>query len=203
MTHLTMEQLVALREPGAEPGTQSAREHLDGCPACRQELDMLHQRVARLRALPTLRPARDRFPIVRAQLVADRRRRRVRWTGLGGLAMAASVALFAVLGPDRGGTGAPLAALSGELTETINRSQQLERALLALEPEARMIDSRTAAITGRIEDRLQLVDREIQAADLLDRQVRMLEQLRLWRERVGLLDALVDVHVTRASYAGL
>jgi hypothetical protein len=27
--------------------------------------------------------------------------------------------------------------------------------------------------------------------------------LRLWRERVGLLDALVDVHVTRASSAGL
>jgi hypothetical protein len=27
--------------------------------------------------------------------------------------------------------------------------------------------------------------------------------LRLWRERVGLLDALMDVHVTRASNAGL
>ena len=27
--------------------------------------------------------------------------------------------------------------------------------------------------------------------------------LKLWRERVGLLDALVDVHVTRASNAGL
>jgi hypothetical protein len=28
-------------------------------------------------------------------------------------------------------------------------------------------------------------------------------QLQLWRERVGLLDALVDVHVTRASNVGL
>jgi hypothetical protein len=27
--------------------------------------------------------------------------------------------------------------------------------------------------------------------------------LSLWRERVGLLDALVDVHLTRASDAGL
>jgi hypothetical protein len=28
-------------------------------------------------------------------------------------------------------------------------------------------------------------------------------KIQLWRERVGLLDALVDVHVTRASNAGL
>jgi hypothetical protein len=87
--------------------------------------------------------------------------------------------------------------------ETITRSQQLERALVALAPESRVLDSRTAAMTGRLEDRLQLVDRDLQAADALDRTVRLREQLRLWRERVGLLDALVDVHVTRASFAGL
>jgi hypothetical protein len=29
------------------------------------------------------------------------------------------------------------------------------------------------------------------------------EVLQLWRQRVGLLDALVDVHVTRASNVGL
>lgn len=203
MTHLTMEQLLALREPGAEPGTQSAVEHLELCDGCRQELDRLHQRVARLRALPNLRPARDRFPAVRARLVADRRRRQVRWAGAGGLALAASVVLFMILGPI-GGTADPQeTAASNELLETISRSQQLERALVALEPEFRVLDGRTAAITGRLEDRLQLVDRDLQAADQLDRAVRLQEQLRLWRERVGLLDALVDVHVTRASYAGL
>ncbi len=203
MTHLSMEQLLALREPGAEPGTQMARAHLDQCDACRAELDRLHQRVARLRALPGLRPARDRFPAVRAQLVADRRRRRVAWAGLGGLALAASVALAVVLGPARPATDPYEAAASNELLETITRSQQLERALVALEPESRVLDSRTAAMTGRLEDRLQLVDRDLQAADALDRTVRLREQLRLWRERVGLLDALVDVHVTRASFAGL
>jgi len=203
MTHLTMDQLLALREPGSEPGSQAAREHLEGCPACRQEMDRLHQRVARLRALPPLRPARDRFPMVRAGLAADRRRR-LRRTGLGALALAASVALVVVIRPPSTGPADPgQAALSDELIETITRSQQLERALVALEPEQRVLDSRTAVIAGRLEDRLQLVDRDLQAADLLDRQVRMREQLRLWRERVGLLDALVDVHVTRASFAGL
>lgn len=203
MNHLTMEQLVALREPRTEPGTHAAREHLDACPACRAELDRLHQRVARLRALPTLRPARDRFSAVRSRLVADRRKRQLRWAGIGGLAIAASVALFLVVRPAPSSSLPAEAALSSELIETITRSQQLERALMALAPENRVLDSRTATITGRLEDRLTLVDRDLQAAGLMNDQVRLREQLRLWRERVGLLDALVDVHVTRASYAGL
>lgn len=203
MTHLSMEQLLTLREPGAEPGNRAAREHLELCQACRTEMDRLDQRVARLRALPNLRPARDRFPAVRARLVAEQRRRRVQWAGMGGLALAASVALFVVVGPDRAPVDLQQAVATNELLETITRSQQLERALVALEPEYRVLDSRTAAITGRLEDRLQLVDRDLQAADQLDRTVRLHEQLRLWRERVGLLDALVDVHVTRASFAGL
>ena len=202
MTHLTMEQLVALREPRTEPGTHAAREHLDACPTCRAELDRLHQRVARLRALPTLRPARDRFAAIRTQLVADRRKRQVRWAGLGGLALAASVALFMVVQPAQETRSAAETALSNELLETITRSQQLERALVALEPEHRVLDSRTAVITGRLEDRLQLVDRDLQAAGLMDQDVRLREQLRLWRERVGLLDALVDVHLTGARYVG-
>ena len=37
-----------------------------------------------------------------------------------------------------------------------------------------------------------------QAEDVQQQQV-----LELWRERVGLLNALVDVHVTRASNVGL
>lgn len=203
MTHLTMEQLTALREPGTEPGTQAAREHLEHCTACRAELDRLHQRVARLRALPTLRPSRNHFGAVRAQLVADRRRRQVRWAGVGGLALAASVALFIVAQPPADNRTPSDQALSSELLETMTRSQQLERALAALGPEYRVLDSRTAAITGRLEDRLQLVDRDLQATGFLGRQAPVIEQLRLWRERVGLLDALVDVHVTRASYAGL
>lgn len=203
MTHLTIDQLLALREAGSEPGSHAAKAHLEDCQACRAELDRLHQRVARLKALPALRPARDQFPAVRARLKAERRHRQVRWAGVGGLAMAASVALFMVLSPAEPVSNAPAQAYTNELAETMSRSQQLEQALLALDPEARLLDGRTAAIAGRIEDRLHLVDRDLQAADLLDRQVRTREQLRLWRERVGLLDALVDVHVTRASYAGL
>lgn len=203
MTHLSMDQLLALRERSSEPGAHGAHEHLIACPVCQAEFDRLHQRVARLKALPSLRPARDQFPALRTRLAAERRRRQVRWAGLGGLAMAASIALFVMTTPPENADQLPVETISAELMETITRSQQLERALVALDPDARMLDSRTAAIAGRIEDRLHMVDLDLQAADLLDTQVRIREQLRLWRERVGLLDALVDVHVTRASYAGL
>jgi hypothetical protein len=55
-----------------------------------------------------------------------------------------------------------------------------------------------------LEDRIARVDRELEATELLPGEQAPDDQLlKLWRERVGLLDALVDVHVTRASNAGL
>jgi len=68
MTHLSMEALLSLREAGLEPGDASAQEHLEACPTCRAELDRLHQRVARIKALPALRPSRDRWSLVTARV---------------------------------------------------------------------------------------------------------------------------------------
>ena len=93
MTHLTMEQLLALREPGVEPGTAAQREHMEECDSCRLERDRLEQRAARLRALPTLRPARDQWPRVAARVNTVRRQRRIRWMTAGAMALAASLAL--------------------------------------------------------------------------------------------------------------
>lgn len=202
MSHLSMEALVSLRSPGLEPGDAAAREHLDGCPVCQAELERLHQRVARLKALPALRPARDRWPDVSARLQAERRVRRARLTGLAGLAAAASVALGIGLAPllqDR--ASAP--ADPGRIEEAMARSRDLENALARLDPESRVLDGRTAGVAQQLEDRIARVDRELEMTELLERQARDAELLRLWRERVGLLDALVDVHVTRASNVGL
>src|SRR3954452_25102941 len=88
-----MDALLALREPGVEPGTAAAREHLDQCTECQRELDRLHQRVARLKALPSLRPGRDRWPETVARFRAERRRQSTRLIGFSGLAAASSVAL--------------------------------------------------------------------------------------------------------------
>ena len=201
MTHLTMEQLLALREPGLEPGVQGWRDHAEVCEICRAELDRLDQRVARLRALPTLAPGRNRFAEVRARAVADRRRRRLTVVSLGGLALAATVALAVVLAP-RLGSDSPSLAEQRELEDIIARSQSLEGAIEAYNPEQRVTDGRTAVVAASLEQELARVDRELQVVGLMDQRVRRDEALRLWRERVGLLNELVDVHVTRARAVG-
>jgi len=199
MTHLSMDSLVSLREPGSEPGQAAAREHLDQCPHCQAELQRLHQRVARLKALPTLRPGRDRWPETKARFRADRRRRRTRLVGLTGLAMAASVALAIGVGD----LSQPADATAEQLNQVKERSQVLESAISEYNPAGRVLDGRTARIAEELEDRIARVDRELEATELQQQQATNRDLLRLWRERVGLLDALVDVHVTRASNAGL
>jgi hypothetical protein len=200
MTHLSIEALVGLREAGLEPGDAVAREHLDGCASCRAELERLHQRVARLKALPALRTSRDRWPAVLDRLRAERRRHRARFAGLAGLAAAASVALAVGVStlrqPEPGLTPA-------EIEQAMVRSRVLESALDRIDPESRVLDGRTAGIAQELEERIARVDRELEMAELMERQSRDAELLKLWRERIGLLDALVDVHVTRASHVGL
>jgi hypothetical protein len=200
-THLSMEALLSLREPGLEPGTASAREHLDQCPACQAELDRLHQRVARLKALPTLRPGRDRWPETAARYKAERRQRQGKAAALSGLAAAASLAL--VVGIGRMSQPAEPVSSSQELFQTMERSRALESALSEYNPDARVLDGRTAGMAQELEDRIARVDRELEATELLPEQPADDQVLQLWRERVGLLDALVDVHLTRASDAGL
>ncbi|HWN17514.1 MAG TPA: hypothetical protein VNO19_01250 [Gemmatimonadales bacterium] len=199
MTHLTMEALVGLREPGTEPGQAAAREHLNQCAHCQAELQRLHQRVARLKALPTLRPSRDRWPETKARFTADRRRRRTRVAGLGGLALAASVALAIAVGD----LAQPPDPTPEQLSQAMERSHLLESAISEYNPAGRVLDGRTARIAGELEDRIARVDRQLEATELLRQQPDDRDLLKLWRERVGLLDALVDVHVTRASNAGL
>ncbi|HYF40064.1 MAG TPA: hypothetical protein VD930_10265 [Gemmatimonadales bacterium] len=207
MSHLSMDALLSLREPGAEPGSAAARAHLNECEVCQAELDRLHQRVARLKALPTLRPARDRFPQTIAKYRAERSRRRRRVGGLIGLAAAASIALLLATDPLARDNPAVLVdslwVPPAEISRAMERSRTLEDALSALDPDARILDGRTAGMAQELEDRIARVDRELEATELLEQQARDLELLKLWRERAGLLDALVDVHVTRASNAGL
>jgi len=200
MTHLSMAELVALREPASAPGTAAAREHLAGCAGCQVELERLHQRAARLKALPSLRPARDQWPAVHARLAAERRRRRHQWLGISGLALAASVALALVV-PDL--VRPKRLDASTEISEVMARSHDLERALDSYNPDSRVTDGLTARVAGELEDRIGTIDRQLEMAQMLDPREGQPELLRLWRERVGLLDALVDVHVTRASDVGL
>ncbi len=200
--HLTMDRLLAVMEPASEPGHAAARAHLEGCAHCQSELDRLHQRTARLRALPALKPERDRWPDVRRHVAARQLRRRLVWGSVGGVALAASVAVIVLLRP------APLEMEAvhdpqAEIEAAMLQSQLLERALAEYAPERRVTDGYTAGVVAELEDRISALDEELQIFEPTPSSAASNDLLRLWRERVGLMDALVDVHVTRASHVGL
>jgi hypothetical protein len=197
-----MEQLLALRgnEAAAEPGHAAARDHLARCVICQQEAARLDQRVARLKALPVLMPARDRYAQLEARLVKERRVRRVRWAGIGGLATAAAIVglLLVDLGnpPDAGATE--------QLTQVMTESRALEGELARLNPDGRAMDLVTAQVAGELQARIAALDEQLQSAELpADRRPTDDQLIELWRERVGLMDALVDVHLTSATQVGL
>lgn len=201
MTHLTMEQLTALREPAGTPGTAAARAHLEQCATCRDELDRLHQRVARLRALPPLRPARDRWPAVAAELRQTRRVRRTRWIGAGSLALAASLAMMFVAGDLARPTPA---GAEQEIQQAMRESSALEGELHRIHPEQRAGDLTTAQVASALQERIAQLDQQLQVMQLEPEAATTdARTLELWRQRVGLLDALVDVHLTQASNVGL
>lgn len=198
MTHLSLEQLLESRESGLEPGSASARAHLSTCAACQAEAMRLDQRAARIRALPSLRPARTHWPMLREKLETERHYRRLRWAGAAAVALAAGLALVVLLRHEAGRRDQAGIAIDS----VIARSTQLEQLIQNYDPDRRVIDGTTALVAGQLEDRIAQVDHQLEAMGS-DPGRRGNEQLlQLWRQRVGLLGALVDVHLTRASQVG-
>ena len=194
MMHCTMDDLLALR---AGEASAWARAHAAACATCRAELEALYQRVAQLKALPTRRPARDRWPVVRETVIAERRRRRERW-GVWSIAAAAAVAGLLVFRPF-GTREADAAELARVKQESATLEQQLER----YDPDARVMSGRTAAVAAALEDRIADIDGELARVGPPDASPRPAELVKLWQQRVDLMQQLVGVHVTRAAYVGL
>lgn len=199
MTHLTLEELMQLREPGLEPGVAGLRAHVEGCERCRAEADRIEQQANRLRALPSLRPARDHWPALEQRLRAERRGRLVRRVVWAGVAAAAGIAIVVAARLYR---GAPDPTQQLALDEAMARSRQLEQLIHNYNPDARVTDGRTVRVAGELEDRIALLDQQLMSVRQRDARQREAEMLDLWRQRVGLLNALVDVHMTRASAVG-
>ncbi|TFG54267.1 MAG: hypothetical protein E4H37_00715 [Gemmatimonadales bacterium] len=202
MTHLTMDQLLELRDGLTEPGGAAARVHLAQCPQCQAELERLHQRVAQLKALPTLTPPRDGWPVVRSRLVKARHRR-FAWGGAGGLALAASIALVLLLRPALPTPPSSSPNAQAELEAAMLESRLLEQALTQYAPERRVTDGYTARVAAELEDRISALDQQLQMTQMTPAPEGDRALLELWRQRVGLMDALVNVHLTRASNVGL
>ena len=192
MMHCTMDDLVAVQ---AGEGSVWSRRHLETCSACRAELEALYQRIAQLKALPARRPARDQWPAVLETIRGHRRGRRRRW-GVGSVAAAAGVAALLVFRPfwSKSADGADLARVK-------QQSATMEAELERYDPESRVMSGRSAALAAALEDRIAAVDGELARAGPTE--PRSAELLKLWQQRVDLMQQLMSVRVSRASYVGL
>ena len=191
--HGTSEELLALRDG---EGTAWTRDHAATCAACAAELERLEQVRARLRALPPFAPPRDVWPVVLRGARADRRRSRISaWSGA--VAAAAVVVLaFTVLRHS-----APPAPEDVALQKAMAESAAMEQMFQSLHPDRRALNGQAAGVVADLEDQLAQVD-----AALNDTTTWRNDPDRvagLWKQRAGLLSALVDVHQTRATVAGL
>jgi len=91
-----------------------------------------------------------------------------------------------------------------QLEQVMKESRVLEGELARLDPDSRAMDLVTAQVAGQLQTRIAALDERLQSAELSSGHRLTDDQLiDLWRERVGLMDALVDVHLTSASQVGL
>src|SRR5881628_2127262 len=190
MMHCTMEDLGALQ---AGEASVWARRHITTCAACQAELEGLYQRIAQLKALPVLRPPRDRWPAVKSALHAQRSHRRRTWgTWTGSLALAATIAGILLIKPVPG--------LHAELSQVKQQSATLEDSLQQYDIDGRVLSGHAAAVVADLEDRISAIDGSLaqQQQGVQDAQL-----VRLWQQRVGLMRQLVNARATRARYVGL
>jgi len=203
MRHVGLEQLLGLRDGEPEAGVA---DHVAHCEQCASELDRLHQTAARLRALPVRRPARDRWPAIRAATLAERRRREWWRVGQAAAALAATLALVVGVRAIRVADAPDSLVVASDrvsdsdLAVLMERSQELEAALRAIGPEGRVLNGRAANAVVQLEDEIALVDQQLAVAGRTTS--RDAEFVHLWQQRVDLLDALVGVHVTRTASVG-
>src|SRR6266581_7917338 len=149
MMHCTMEDLGALQ---AGEASVWARRHIITCATCQAELEGLYQRIAQLKALPALRPPRDRWPAVKSALRAQRSRRRRTWsTWTGSLALAATIAGILLIQPSGEG-------ISAELSQVKQQSATLEDSLQQYDINGRVLSGHAAAVVADLEDRISVLD---------------------------------------------
>lgn len=193
LRHCSIEELLEVRNG---EGSVGAKIHVDECEECRDELDRLHQRVAALKALPSLNAPRDRWPLVRERIVAARQR--LWWNRMGWAAAAAIALALGANGlvPWPGAEPEP----EVELQTLVERSAQLDRLLRTVEKRPRVVNGLTAVTIAGLEDRIIILDSRLSSA----RRVTISEaQLReLLRLRIFLMDALVNTRTKRTVNVG-
>lgn len=207
-----IEDLLKVRD--GEPADAALRTRVLADPQARAELERLERVTAELRALPLLEPPAELWERV---LAASRGRRARRARRLRYRAAAAVLVLAAIVGGwlvasglDRFAGPAPSVARDAPETPPghdliegplLAESLRLERALAALDDGPELMNAGTASMIAGLEDRIALIDDQLAFARTT--QTAPSGTTELWRERVDLMNALLQVryaHVQQVAF---
>jgi hypothetical protein len=205
--HARLDELLSLRD--GEPVDARVRTHVDGCPECTAALAGTGLLRARLRTLPPAPdPAADGWAGVQSRLAATRGRRP--WAGrLAPFAAAASIAalgLFASLrlveSPALPEVSPAPQVLAGPaaLDGLRARSQALEALLAAMPARPAVERADTSVPIESLEAQVQWLDHQLSLADA---DGRVPETERLWRDRVEVMNSLVQLRYVEAQHVVL
>jgi len=176
-------------------GRRTADPHVATCPACRAGLERLRRVREGLAALPGFTPPPVAWSSIhaRAATVATPPRWAMPAAAASVLVAVAVVGLLA--GQPQPAVTSATAPGGAPVNALVAESARLE-ALLSQLPETRTTRLGTAYTVAAIEDRLALVDDRITAVTLEPYAPEVAEDL--WRERVTLMNSLVQVQYARA-----
>ncbi len=213
--HANTDQLLRLRD--GEPVDAAVSLHVEDCERCRREVDR-HRLIREiLRGLPPVEPPADLWRTVAVGSVSPTPVPRFHWASA--VAIAASFLLGLALMMRIGGDGTdpskaplettPAAAVSGlvqqpgsgvSLAALQNRSRKLEALRAAMPRQPKVERAGTAMTIADLEDRIALVDLRLHAADALG--LTEAQRHALWKERVNLMQSLVQVEYARLQGPG-
>lgn len=213
--HASIEQLLDLRDAQGQDGQAGDPElvaHVDSCGACRAELSRLNDLREHMRSLPEIEPPAGRWQyIVRAPArSASSWRQPLAW----GIAASLLVTVW-IAGnlSGRDSIESPIAGTSDvaevdtrvasqqdDVDELKNRSRRLGVLLQSLPGRPAVVRAGTDTTIASLENSLAMVNYTLNQPDTA---LASGEARDLWKHKVNLMDSLVKVRYTEASFASL
>lgn len=207
--HASPEQLIALRD--GDPVDAAAQMHARECPQCAAELATLNRLRTGFASLPGFAVPEGAWNTIRERLEQPDAQTRFRRQGLriASVAMVASVvgalAFMLIRTPQSAApvTAATSGASPAALSRLVRQSHYLEDAVMSLNADTdhMAITAGTAATVAALEDRIALVDYEINHAATSPESENRLPQL--WQQRVNLLQSLAAVRYAQVANSNI
>jgi hypothetical protein len=209
--HASIEQLIGLRDE--EPVSVEVQQHVRGCAQCAAALNGLLAARERVSGLADPSPSPDAWQ--RIVMASERSARRRRWLPVAGMGVAASAAAVAVLlmnlhlaqpqGQMDLAVTPAVAAKPADVNQLMAQSRYLERAVLRLDNHAdhMVVSAGTASTIAALEDRIALVDYEINSTSGSGVGNEDPHVAQLWKQRVDLLQSLAAVRYAQVADAGI